>query len=146
LLIKFKYIILFVVSKIKNETKSQIEKECINIFQKKIEIRNIISRNLFADNRSYILKTKPEDRSEYFGELNIYLSNFLKKLWENPEFIFEVLLNSSIDDIKDNLSDFFINNFYENVLSQNCIENNLLYVITLSLKEEINNLINKEKP
>ena len=146
MLINFKYIILFVVSKIRNETKSQIEKECINIFQKKIEIRNIISKNLFADNRSYILKTKPEDRSEYFGELNIYLSNFLKKLWENPEFIFEVLLNSSIDDIKDNLSDFFINNFYENVLSQNCIENNLLYIIALSLKEEINNLINKEKP
>jgi hypothetical protein len=67
-------------------------------------------------------------------------------LWENPEFIFEVLLNSSIDDIKDNLSDFFINNFYENVLSQNCIENNLLYVIALSLKEEINSLIDKEKP
>ena len=57
----------------------------------------------------------------------------MKKLWENPEFIFEVLINSSIDDIRDNLSDFFINNFYENALSQNCIENNLLYVIALSL-------------
>ena len=132
--------------KIKNETKTEIEKECANIFQKKIEIKNIISQRLFADNRKYILKTKPEDRSEYFGELNIYLSNFMKKLWENPEFIFEVLVNSSIDDIKDNLSDFFINNFYENVLSQNCIENNLLYIIALSLKEEINSLINKEKP
>ena len=70
----------------------------------------------------------------------------MKKLWENPEFIFEVLINSSIDDIRDNLSDFFINNFYENALSQNCIENNLLYVIALSLKEEINSLSNKERP
>ena len=142
----FKYIILFLVFKTRNDSKGQIEKECINIFQKKIEIKNIISNRLYSDNRSYILKTKPEERSEYFGELNIYLSNFLKKLWENPEFIFEVLINSSIDDIKDNLSDFFINNFYENVSSQNCIENNLLYVIALSLKEEINNLNNKEKP
>jgi len=132
--------------KIKNETKSQIEKECINIFQKKIEIKNMISKRLYSDNRCYILKTKLEDRSEYFGEINIYLSNFLKRLWESPEFIFEVLISSSIEDIKDNLSDFFINNFYENVLSQNCIENNLLYVLALSLKEEINNLTNKEKP
>ena len=40
--------------------------------------------------------------------------------------------------MKDHLSNFICNNFYENILSANYIENNLLYLILLLLKEEIN--------
>ena len=35
-----------------------------------------------------------------------------------------------------------MNNFYENILSNNYIENNLMYILTLLIKEEINNLKN----
>ena len=70
----------------------------------------------------------------------MYLSNLMRQLWENPQIVSILLLNSSIDDIKDNLADLFVNNFFENIISSNCIENNLLYVITFLLKDEINNL------
>ena len=77
-----------------------------------------------------------------FGETNVYITNLLKHLWENPKIVSILLLNSSKDDIKYNLGDFFVNNFYENIVSTNCVENNLLYLITLLLKDEVKNLKN----
>lgn len=65
-------------------------------------------------------------------------------MWKNPKIVSTLLLNSSTEDIKNNLGDFFVNNFYENIISTNCIENNLLYLITLLLKDEIKNLKNVE--
>ena len=67
--------------------------------------------------------------------------NFLKGLFvENPLFVSKLLINSDISDVKNILAPFFMNNFYENILSSNYIEDNLMYVLTLLLKDEINNL------
>ena len=70
----------------------------------------------------------------------------MKLLWDNPNFVSIIILNSSESDVKNNLANFFTNNFFENILSSKCIENNLLYLITLLLKNEINNILDIEKP
>ena len=54
----------------------------------------------------------------------------------------KIIINSDINDIKNNLAEFFANNFYENILSSYYIEDNLMLVLTLLLKNEINNLKN----
>ena len=64
----------------------------------------------------------------------------MEYLWKNPKIVSEILINSDVTDIKSNLAEFFVNNFYENILSSYYIEDNLLYVLTLLLKNEINNL------
>ena len=74
--------------------------------------------------------------------LNIFLPTFLKFLWESPTVVAKLLINSDISDVKNNLASFFVNNFYENILSSYYIEDNLIYVLTLLLKNEINNLEN----
>ena len=56
--------------------------------------------------------------------------------------MFHILKNSDPNIVKTNLAPFIINNFYCNYLSGNYMENNLLYVITLMLKDEIDNLEN----
>ena len=61
-------------------------------------------------------------------------------LWEQPKLIANLLSIADKNDIKEYLAPLISNNFYENILSQNYIEDNLLYVITLLLKEEIDNL------
>ena len=78
--------------------------------------------------------------------LNIYIPNFLNYLWEKPELVAFLLLNSDIKDIKEHLASFIVNNFYENILLSKSVENNLLYVFTLLLKEEINNLEKENEP
>ena len=74
------------------------------------------------------------------GELNSYLPNFTLYLWRNPQIICKLLLCANPKDIKDHLSNFFCNNFFENILSPNYIEHNLLYLIYFLLNEEINNI------
>ena len=44
------------------------------------------------------------------------------------------------------MASLIVNNFYENILSSNYIEDNLMYVFALMLKEEINNLNDINKP
>ena len=86
----------------------------------------------------YSLNPKIEDLDIY----NIFISRFLKGLWKWPEAIYEILKNSDNNLVKTNLAPFIVNNFYCNHLSGNYMENNLLYLIALMLKDEIDNLEN----
>ena len=81
-----------------------------------------------------------KEDNECLKDLNNYIPNLLKYLWENPKIVSVLLANSEIKDLKDNLAPFIVNNFFENILSSNYIEDNLMYVLALMLKEEINDL------
>ena len=64
----------------------------------------------------------------------------LNGLWNYPEAMYHILLNSETEVVQNNLASFIVNNFYCNHLSGNYIENNLLYIISLMLKDEIDKL------
>ena len=72
----------------------------------------------------------------------MFIMSFLNGLWNYPETIFNILINSNYSIVKSSLASFIVNNFYCNHLSGNYIENNLLYVITMMLKDEIDKLEN----
>ena len=75
----------------------------------------------------------------------VYITSFLKIIWSYPELIFLILKNADITEFKNNLADFVVNNLYCNNMSTNYMENNLLYVITMMLKDEIDQLNNKSE-
>ena len=83
---------------------------------------------------NYFLKTNLNN----FEINKIYITNFFKILWNYPEAIFYVLKITDKDMISKNLANFIMNNFFNNYMSGNKLENNLLYIITMMLKEEIN--------
>ena len=56
--------------------------------------------------------------------------------------MYNILINSEPNIIKKKLAPFIVNNFYCNYLSGNYIDNNLLYLITMMLKDEIDKLEN----
>ena len=118
---------------------------CYNIYFNKITIHNMICERLYNQNtKSKIIKNDKEGKEELLNlkGLNIYINNLIYHLWEQPKLVYLILSNSNIRDIKDNLAYFFCNNFYENILNPNYLEDNLLFVISLLLKKEINNLRN----
>ena len=51
-----------------------------------------------------------------------------------------LLKNTDINEVKNHFAPLVVNNFYENIISPNFIEENLIYILTLLLEEEINNL------
>ena len=73
-------------------------------------------------------------------DLNTYIPNLMNYLWEKPHIVSTLIMNSDKKDIKNNLAPLFMNNFYENILSSNYMEDNLMYLLTLLLKNEINDL------
>ena len=56
--------------------------------------------------------------------------------------MYHILMNTDIKNVQTNLAPFIVNNFYCNYLSGNYMENNLLYVIAMMLKDEIDKLDN----
>ena len=84
-------------------------------------------------------------KTDYLEDMGIFLPNFMELLWKQPNIVSKILLNANSKEISEHLSYFFCHNFYENILSPNYIEYNLLYLITLMLKEEINNFSKKSQ-
>ena len=110
------------------------------MYMEKINLMNNLSRKKEKQNsKQIILLDKP---SEVLEDLNYYLPSFMFYLWDNPEIMALLLKNVELNQIKSNLAHLVMNNFYENILSSNLIQNNLIYVITILLKEEIEGLSN----
>ena len=82
-------------------------------------------------------------KDDSLGDMTVYLPQFMELLWKQPKVVSKILLNASNKEMSEHLSYFFCHNFYENILSPDYIEYNLLYLITLMLKEEINNIHKK---
>ena len=105
---------------------------------------NILSIKKGLEICRYQLLEKKEDIGKFFGELYTYVPLFMSYLWENPILVSQLLIHSKKEDLKQNIVPLIVNNFYENILSSNYIEDHLLYVISLVLKDEIDNLINNK--
>ena len=126
--------------KAKNETKKSIENHCVDIYKKKMEVLNILQKiDKTKINTSNIMKdyTLVENNSEYLSYLNVYIQTMLKSLWEEPKLVYKLLLKANKDEMKNNLAPLICNNFYENILSPNYIQDPLIYIIYLLLKNEI---------
>ena len=101
---------------------------------------NTLAEKKNMDNRKYKLIHDYEKQHSYFQDVYTYLPSFFQLLLNQPQIIAKLITNSNIEDVKNNLAFFFMNNFYENILSSSFIEDNLIYVITLVLMEEIENI------
>ena len=134
------------------ETKKSIDQQCIDIYKKKMEVLNIlqvISQEKPKGNKSNKNSSQPENLKEYIlvennynylSVLNTYIPNLLTYLWEDPKLVAKLLINADKDDTKKYLAPLICNNFYENILSSNYIEDPLMYVIYILLDNEINNI------
>ena len=133
--------------RMKNETKNSIERQCVDVYKKKMEVLNILqkidsSKIKKNQNSPNLLKEHIliENNYEYLSNLNTFISNLIRYLWEEPKLLADILINADKKDIKEFLAPLICNNFYENILSPNYIEDPLIYIIYLLLKNEIDSI------
>ena len=125
-------------SETEKNTQKDIEQLCKEIYHKRIDVLNVLKNEANVNNViRYHLVENPKD---YLKDLVLYIPKFLAYLWENPQLIAKLLIHSDVNDVRRFLAPLFCNNFYENILSPNHIEDQLLYVIYLLLEEEIDKL------
>ena len=116
------------------------------MFKKKLEIKNNILKKMELTDKSFLLIDDQEEMPRVFQVSWTYIKSFLEELYKSPKFISKVISISNKDDIKNNLAPFFANNFYENILSSQSLENNLIYLIYFLLKEEIDSISDFKNP
>ena len=119
-------------------TQKDIENLCKEIYFKRIDVLNVLKNE--ANTSNIINYQLIENNKDYLKDLNLYIPKFLSYLWENPPLIAKLLIHSDVNDVRKFLAPLFCNNFYENILSPNHIEDQLLYVIYLLLEDEIDKL------
>jgi len=81
-----------------------------------------------------------KDPSSYLRDLNTYIPKLLNYLWAEPKIVSFIIQKAELKYLKKFLAPLFADNFYENILSSNYIEDNLMNMLTLLLNDEINNL------
>ena len=123
--------------------KSIINYECFEIHKKKLEVNKKIDSLSKQKNYNYEIIDLKNEEGELLKELNVYIVKLMTYLWDQPKLIANLLLSAEKNDIKENLAPLIANNFYENILSSDYIEDNLLYVLSLLLQNEINDLNNE---
>ena len=106
---------------------------------------NMISDRIKHDNTQLELIEVKDRSNNILENLKYFFPHLMFYLWENPQKMALILQNADITDVKNYLANFIVNNFYENILSPNFIEENLIYVLTLLLHEEINSLLYAEQ-
>ena len=127
--------------KTSEETKQSIETECRNIYQKKLDVFFTLKRFYKSDSKYFGKKFELiENNNEHLKDLNNYIPKLLTYLWEDPILMSNFLINSNIEDMKTTIAYFVTNNFYENILSFNYLQENLMYVLTILFKKEISEL------
>ena len=108
------------------------------MYLEKIKVMNMISKR--KDNEGQIIELI-ENPDELLEDLKYYFPNFLFFLWDKPNLMAQILQKAELDDVQNYLAPFIANNFYENVLSSSYIEENLMFVLTILLRDEINSLL-----
>ena len=81
------------------------------------------------------LVEKPELLLE---DLKFYFPNFLFYLWEKPDIMAFLIQKAEISDVKNYLAPLVVNNFYENILSSNFIQENLIYILIYNIQNIFN--------
>ena len=135
-------------TKTSEETKKNIEEQCRDIYQKKLDVFFTLKRFNKSEQSGKKFELI-ENNSEHLKDLNNYLPKLLTYLWEDPKLMSNLLMNSNIDDIKKTMAHFITNNFYENILSFNYLQENFMYVLSINFLENtpcgclLEQLINK---
>ena len=103
----------------------------------KQKILNKINQILKKDDRIFTLC---KNQKEIFSDLNIYILNILSRLWKCPKIIALIIENAETKVLKEHLAPLFVHNFYENIISSDCIEDNLIYILSLLIQSETKEL------
>jgi hypothetical protein len=122
-------------------SQEKIIKEYEEISKIKIDVENMLSERIHKD-EMFNLVTDLDRQNKILGNINIYIPEFMHQLWNSPKSIATILLKANKHDIKKYLAHFITHNLYDNISSLNHKDEQLLYIITLLLKEEIKSLKN----
>ena len=128
-------------------TQNKIEAKFRELYEKKIKVSNMIlqrSKKDFIEQE--LIPTKEQFCINKFEKISIYIPEFMNQLWNSPKSIATILLSADQSEVNKNLAHFIVHNLYDNISSINHKDDQLIYIFTLLLKEEIKSLNDLNEP
>ena len=113
--------------------------KCKEIFSYKIDVNNMLFNRLGINYDKYELITEKTQEKKEFNDLWLYIQFFMKDIWENPKSVATILSKLDQKDLKD-ISHFIVHNLYDNIVSTKNNEHQLIYIISLLLKNEMDEM------
>ncbi len=95
-------------------------------------------KNIENNKIKYKLITEEEEQNKILGNINIYIPKFMHELWQNPSSISNIILKTDKGTAK-KLAHFIVHNLYD-TSSLNHSDEQLTYIISILLKQEINSI------
>ena len=95
----------------------------------------ISERNNLEENKNNLVKD-----NKVLGNFCIYIPELIQEVWKNPKSLATILLKADKNEVKKNLAHFIVHNLYDNISSLRHKDDQLIYIISLLLKEDINSL------
>ena len=135
---------IFIVILSRNKIIHDIEKQSKEYYSKLLKMRTIydIYDKNPIDQKNHILTVSKEALE---GEFKNDVKELIKNLWENPSLILHLLTNIKNKEEQSRLIYIIMNTFYENIFSNDLIDESLFCIIYILLKDEINKLNKKEE-
>ena len=122
-------------------------KKIEELFLMKKNITNLFLKQKKIKNNTYKLISNRDEQNNIFDNINTFIPKFMDNLWKNPESIATILSCAEKNDMKENLAHFIVHYFYNSCFSSlNNKEEQLIYIIAILLKNEIDALKDIKSP
>lgn len=93
-----------------------------------------------------LISKEEQESLDKFDKIKIYIPEFMDQLWKSPKSIATILLNAEQSEVNKHLAHFIVHNLYDNVSSINHKDDQLIYIFSLLLKEELKSLNDLNAP
>ena len=113
--------------------------KCKEIYSHKIEVNNMLFNRLGINYDKYQLITEEKQQYKEFDSLAICIPPFMKNIWDNPKSV-AIILSKLDQKYLIDISHFIVHNLYDNIVSTKNNEHQLMYIISLLLKKEIDEM------
>ena len=101
----------------------------------------MLTERLGINYNKYILLLEKKQQNKEFDDFSRFIPFFMRYFWDNPKSLYEILSKLNENESK-TIAKFVSHNLYDKLFSSNNNDQQLIYIIALLLKDEINSLKN----
>jgi hypothetical protein len=129
----------YIVIKSLKDYQNEVLNKCKEALDFKLKESNDFFYKLGINYKKFQLVAEKAQQKQDLGQLLLYVPLFMKNIWEDPKSLAKIISKINPSDLMD-LSYFIIHNLYYNIFYSKKNDHQLIYIISLLLKDEISKL------
>ena len=132
---------IIIVITTRDEILNQIKEKCNLLYTEKIKMMNLFE-NIYSNDiqKKKLILIPSEETSKYFSACYLGIKDFLTLLRNYPEIMYKLIKYSDKKYFTYHFNFFLLNNFYEDILNQNFLSKEFIYIVKHLFEDIISKL------